>query len=136
MFEFTKKFGVNEKLTFRLYPELAAESYTLLVKKVKDNLVAAVISNNDKNSVDMKVNDGIYLFSEAEGEKWVTKTLLMQRHAYPLVILSVAEEPWPQTPELEEKYPAPQDEIESTEQARAPAFGIYKSVDEAGPVSV
>jgi hypothetical protein len=133
MFEFTKKFGVNEKLAFRLYPELAAESYALLVKKVKDNLVAAVISNNDKNSVDMKVNDEIYLFSEAEGGKWVTKTLLMQRHSYPLVVLSVAEEPWELTPQREEKSLAPHGDIESTEQEGSPAVGIE---DEAWPMAV
>lgn len=133
MFEFSKKFGVNEKLAFRLYPELAAESYTLLVKKVKDNLVAAVISNNDKNSVDLKVNDEIYLFSETEGGKWVTKTLLMQRHSYPLVILSVAGEPWPLKPGLEKNSPAPHGYIESTEHADSSALGVE---EEAEPLAV
>jgi len=133
MFEFTKKFGVNEKLAFRLYPELDAESYTLLVKKVKDNFIAAVISNNDKNSVDMKVNDEIYLFSEAEGGKWVTKTLLMQRHSYPLVVLSVAEEPWAIIPQREGKSPSSNGDVESTEQADSTAVGAE---DEAGPMAV
>lgn len=130
MFEFAKKFGVNEKLTFRLYPELAAESYTLLIKKVKDNLVAAVISNNDKNSVDLKINDEIYLFSEAGGKKWVTKTLLMQRHSYPLVILSVAGEPWPQKPPHEEWTPVKSDDAWSPELESPPDLVV---TDNAGP---
>jgi hypothetical protein len=133
MFEFTKKFEVNDKLSFRLYPELAAESYTLLVKKVKDNLVAAVISNNDKNSVDLKVSDEIFLFSDSDGAQWVTKTLLMQRHSYPLVVLSVAEEPWAITSRHEEKSLSPHGDLESTEYAGAPVAGIE---DEAGPIAV
>jgi hypothetical protein len=118
MFEFAKKFGVNEKLTFRLFPDPAQESYTLLVKKLKDNLVAAVISNNDKNSVQLNINDEIYIFSEADGGKWVTRTLLMQMHAYPLVILSIAEEPLPLT-NLEQKPHAPVGDTEFTGEAQA-----------------
>lgn len=124
MLEFKKKFSVNEKLVFRLYPELAAESYTLLVKKVKENLVAAVISNNDKNSVELKVNDEIFLFSEAQGEKWVTKAFLMQRHSYPLVILSVAQEPWPLAQEVGEKPSSPDGDVESTDQAGFAGFNV------------
>lgn len=127
MFEFTKKFAVNDKLTFRLYPELVAESYTLLVKKIKDNLVAAVVSNNDKNSVNPSINDEIYLYSEANDRNWVTKTLVMQTNAYPLIILSIAEEPRALTPSLETKPRSLVGDIESTEQAHSPTISAGKS---------
>ncbi len=130
MFEFTKKFGVNEKLTFSFFSGPGDEAYTLLVKKVKDNLVAAVISNNDKNRVDLNVNDEIYLFSEADGVKWVTKTLLMQRNSYPLVILSVAEEPWELAPDIKRQAPAPDGEIESAEQAQVPGIDESEAGDD------
>lgn len=131
MFEFTKKFDVNEKLAFSLSSSPDEETYTLLVKKVKDNLVAAVISNNDKNRVSLNVNDEVYLFSEADGAKWATKTLLMQKNSYPLVILSVAAEPWELAPDIRRRTPAPADEIESAEEARARIPGV---IDENEPV--
>lgn len=136
MFEFSKKFGVNDKLAFRLYPELLAESYTLLVKKVKDNLVAAVVSNNDKNSVNPNINDEIYLFSEANGRSWVTKTLVMQTNAYPLMILSIAEEPWALAPDIEEETHAPVGDLESAEHAYPPAVNDVKSYPAAGKGTV
>lgn len=130
MFEFTKKFDVNEKLAFSFFSGPGDEAYTLLVKKVKDNLVAAVISNNDKNRVDLNVNDEIYLFSEADGVKWVTKTLLMQRNSYPLVILSVAEEPLELAPDIKSQTPAPDGEIESAGQAQVPGVDESEAVDD------
>ena len=136
MFEFTKKFGVNDKLTFRLYPELVAESYTLLIKKIKDNLVAAVVSNNDKNSVDPKINDEIFLYSEAGGGNWVTKTLVMQTNAYPLIILSIAEEPWAITPAPAIKPHAMLGDIESAEHSQPPAVGVGKGNVVSGKFTV
>lgn len=108
-------FKVNEKVTFRLSAGETGESYTCLVKKIKDNLVAVVISNRDKQRLRLSVSDDIYLFKEWDGEYWVIPSELKQRQSYPLIVLALSEEPRLLSPvhELEGMTtPAPMDEIE------------------------
>jgi hypothetical protein len=57
----------------------------------------------------------------------------MQRHSYPLVILSVAEEPRPFTPAIEKKSHTAGYDVESTERARSPAYDIDESQATARP---
>ncbi|MBI4667119.1 MAG: hypothetical protein HY751_12005 [Nitrospinae bacterium] len=111
------KFEVNEKIQFRLTPDPGDEGYVCLVKKTKDNLVAIVISNNDKSRVTLDAGDDIYLFSESDGEQWITPARLNQKQSFPLVILGITGEPFSISGEARRKMPpAPLDEIEKIDE--------------------
>ncbi|MBI5816281.1 MAG: hypothetical protein HZB29_11805 [Nitrospinae bacterium] len=107
------KFAVNDKLVFRLSPEQSAESFTCLVKKIKDRLVAIVVSNKDKSRVNLAEGDTAYLFSDDGAAKWVTPLKLAQRQTFPLMIFTINGEPSRAQTGSVENPPAPMDQIES-----------------------
>lgn len=104
---------INKKIQLKLSEDAGAESYTCLVKKVKENLVALVISNKDKSKVNPPVGEKLFLLNEWDGDYWITPVTLIQNQSFPLVILKVVEEPYSVIGGVKAPPPAPFEEIDS-----------------------
>lgn len=106
-------FIVNRKLFFGLSPDPEGDLYACLVKKIKGSLVAVVVSNRDKDKIDIDAADNLYFHGNWDGRSWITPMKIAQKNSYPLLILTVAGEPIPIAVEEEAEPPAPTEEIES-----------------------
>ncbi|VAX25345.1 hypothetical protein MNBD_NITROSPINAE02-681 [hydrothermal vent metagenome] len=111
---------VNRKIQLKLSEDAGADSYTCLVKKVKENLVALVISNRDKHNVNPAVGDRLFLLNEWEDDCWVTPVTLLQNQSFPLIILKVIEEPYSMIAGLSSAPPAPMEELDSIVEDHGP----------------
>lgn len=106
-------FTVNRKLFFGIEPDPEGDIYACLVKKIKGSLVAVVVSNRDKDKIDIDTVDSLYFQGDWDGRSWITPMKIVQKNSYPLLILTVAGEPVPVAAEEEAEPPAPAGEIES-----------------------
>jgi len=88
-------FPIDSKAVFSLSSTPRAEKYTCLVKKIKENLMAVVISNRDKETVSITVGDEIFFFVEKDGETWIMGSKLIQDQSFPLIIVSITGEAEP-----------------------------------------
>ncbi len=121
---------VNKKIQLKLSEDAGAESYTCLVKKVKENLVALVISNKDKNNVNPSVGDALFLLNEWGDDYWTTPVTLLQNQSFPLIILKVIQEPYSMISGSPISPPAPIEEIDSiAEDHGADDKGLITPVD-------
>ncbi len=93
--EFFEFFSVNDKLAFSLSSDLEADRYACLVKKIKSNLMAVVISNRDKGKLTLSTDDEIHLIHDHDDETWITPAKLVQSQSYPLIIVKISGEPGP-----------------------------------------
>ncbi len=88
-------FSIDSKAIFSLSSTPRAEKYTCLVKKIKENLMAVVISNRDKEMVSLSLGDEIFFFAERDGEAWIMGSKLIQDQSFPLIIVSITGEAEP-----------------------------------------
>jgi len=109
----------NDKVLIGLSADVEEEFFTCLVKKTKNNLVAIVVSNKDKDRLDIDSVDTLYMFSEWDGETWLTPMRVAQRHSYPLLILSQAGESERLAQPASTAPPAPPEELESIDSDHA-----------------
>lgn len=109
----TEILDVNERLTFRLTDDPEDTGFTCLVKKKKSGLVAVVVSNRDKNRLDIDTVDNIYLFTDFDEETWAAPMRVIQKRSYPLIILSPAGEAKTISGSKMAEPPAPLDEIDA-----------------------
>jgi hypothetical protein len=87
-------FVVNRKVSFALSDEAVSGEYTGLVKKTKENLVAMIVSNKDKNAIAPAKGDHLYFPFDKAGERWMSVAVVVQNASYPLLLLHY-QETWP-----------------------------------------
>ncbi len=102
-----------------------------LVKKVKEDLVAVVVSNKDKSRISLQVDDRVFLFSNIDDEQALTQASVMQNNQFPLLILKLSD-----TTETEEAPGAPVllppsgEEREEEEVGDEPDEGVGEEIEE------
>jgi len=113
--DFSDLASVNQKLTFSLTSDVEAQKHSCLVRKIKGDLMAVVISNRDKGQLALSVDDDIYFFHDLNDETCVTRARIAQNQSYPLVIVDMAGEPVPITGRKQAPLPEMLEGIESVE---------------------
>jgi len=104
-------FSANERLSFALEDDVEAERYSCLVKKLKANLLAFIVSNRDKSGLRLAPGDPLYFFPERDDETWLLRLKVAQTQAFPLIIASLAADPAPLS-RRQTKAPAPLGNVE------------------------
>ena len=86
-------FSVGQKINFGFSSNLEEGVHVGLIKKIKGNMVAIIISNRDKEKVKPGAGETLHFFPEKDGHQWDVVGEVTQNASHPLLILKFDNEP-------------------------------------------
>ena len=86
-------FSVGQKINYGFSSNLEEGVHVGLIKKIKGNMVAIIISNRDKEKVKPGTGETLHFFPEKDGDTWDVVGEVTQNASHPLLILKFDNEP-------------------------------------------